>query len=549
MGFGARSFNPGDVLPPTVPVVTATRTGPQEITVTWGASSDASGVARYYIREYGVPGSEVEVIGPNRSRSYSGLTPNTAYRYEVRAQDIYGNISLYGTSPLVSTLPINVAPVWSVIPPLELAYNTGGTRDVKPYVADANGDPITISLVNPPAGYTIANGVINATASVAAATLTLSASDGLLTAQTTMTVTVQAGGVIYETYANPFTADSIWNLPIQPTAQFTHMNFNPNDLVWTGDAPLPCNRFSASDPLVTVYRKINYLGTVGDVSNIDFNTIKCVMRIPNSYVADAQITDGGKFAFVMPDAAGAYYSGGSAIPYAAGDVQEMYAFERVAGRNYAAASFMSVLPHSIRGNGRPLNGQQGGSGMSTYGGLIRSGELTSPVGVDIPHALKFDMWSGWLYYNAAFTETSIEGRGWIWPADRDDSFASTNYSSSNPLAKMGRLYALHPSFNTNSMQLEITRKIARALQVYGGYPVDATGPTGTNTKLFYTEAVNYSIKTVRSEVLAAYGINMNYLLMTGAGLSGNSLRFLQDIKIIMANLHSVTNVTPSTPKG
>ena len=82
--------NPTDTTPPSPPgSLTATATNSTKVTLSWTASTDSSGIASYEVQRDG------EVIDTVSSPGYvdNGLTPATAYTYEVRAIDPSGNRS------------------------------------------------------------------------------------------------------------------------------------------------------------------------------------------------------------------------------------------------------------------------------------------------------------------------------------------------------------------------------------------------------------------------------------------------------------------------
>jgi hypothetical protein len=103
--------------------------------------------------------------------------------------------------------------------------------------------------------------------------------------------------------------------------------------------------------------------------------------------------------------------------------------------------------------------------MSSIGGSLRTGELT---GSDpIRHALKLEVWSRYLYDDAA-----TGGRRW--PALRANSGALTRYRGSVPALRMGALLALPPRATAERLGVRSAagRKIVAALRDYGGYVVD-----------------------------------------------------------------------------
>ncbi len=136
-------------------------------------------------------------------------------------------------------------------------------------------------------------------------------------------------------------------------------------------------------------------------------------------------------------------------------------------------------------------GMHGGSGLSSLGGAIRVGEL-APGSGPIRHALKISFpGKHYLYYDK---ENDI---GYRWPARKHDSNARTNYTGTEPEAKIGCLRAISPTVDINDLGLETEpgRKIAWTLQNYGAYQVEGVpwarcmiaaedGPDGCVPELF-----------------------------------------------------------------
>ncbi len=76
--------NASDTTPPTPPGnLTATANNATKVTLSWTASTDASGIASYEVRRDGTVIANV----PSPGYVDKGLTPSTAYAYEVRAID------------------------------------------------------------------------------------------------------------------------------------------------------------------------------------------------------------------------------------------------------------------------------------------------------------------------------------------------------------------------------------------------------------------------------------------------------------------------------
>lgn len=173
--------------------------------------------------------------------------------------------------------------------------------------------------------------------------------------------------------------------------------------------------------------------------------------------------------------------------------------------------------------GAGIKGTHYGSGLSVLGGSIRLGELLSPD--PIRHCLKLNVWGKHLYY-------SDDIAGFRWPADRCDSYAPKSYAGKNPALVMGSLLALPPNLTPTDLEIEseVGRKIFQALQDYGAYVTDDSGWDS------YDLCVE---RGVPEEVQAALGYS----------LSGQSGRFIEEMKRIVSALKIVKNNSPASIGG
>ncbi|MGW4794359.1 fibronectin type III domain-containing protein [Nonomuraea sp. NPDC004297] len=99
----------GDTSPPTAPSgLTASGTTATGVTLSWTASTDDTGVTGYdVLRAPGASGGTFTQAGTSATTSFAdtGLTPNTTYRYQVRARDAAGNTSPVSNTAQVTTQP------------------------------------------------------------------------------------------------------------------------------------------------------------------------------------------------------------------------------------------------------------------------------------------------------------------------------------------------------------------------------------------------------------------------------------------------------------
>jgi fibronectin type 3 domain-containing protein len=97
----AKTLAASDTTPPTAPTnLSATPVGSAQVNLSWTASTDNVGVTGYQVWRCQNAGcTNFAQIGSPAGNSYSdtGLTPSTAYSYEVRATDAAGNLSSFSS--------------------------------------------------------------------------------------------------------------------------------------------------------------------------------------------------------------------------------------------------------------------------------------------------------------------------------------------------------------------------------------------------------------------------------------------------------------------
>ncbi len=98
-----------DTSPPTAPAsLTATATGATTASLSWTASTDNVGVTGYTISRGGTAIGSVS--GSTTTFSDTGLTPGTAYTYQVTASDAAGNVSPPSNPATATTQPDTTPP-------------------------------------------------------------------------------------------------------------------------------------------------------------------------------------------------------------------------------------------------------------------------------------------------------------------------------------------------------------------------------------------------------------------------------------------------------
>jgi poly(hydroxyalkanoate) depolymerase family esterase len=167
----------GDTQPPSAPSnLTAPATTASSISLAWTASTDNTGVTGYQIlRVPGTTGGTFTQIGTSSTNSFvnSGLTANTAFRYQVRAVDAAANVSAVSNTVTATTLTGGTpGGGCSVAATVQTQWQTGyviePARVTNTGSATINGWTVTFTL---PAGHTV-TGSWNTTLTVSGQTVT-----------------------------------------------------------------------------------------------------------------------------------------------------------------------------------------------------------------------------------------------------------------------------------------------------------------------------------------------------------------------------------------
>jgi hypothetical protein len=139
--------------------------------------------------------------------------------------------------------------------------------------------------------------------------------------------------------------------------------------------------------------------------------------------------------------------------------------------------------------------------MSSIGGTLRLGELTSPN--PIQHALKITLWS------RKYMAINNDGTpGYRWPALNADGYLrdpNIGYGGRNPALEMGALLAIGPNETPEKLGIktEIGRKLFAAFKDYGAYVVDDSACDCFNFAA--EQGVNEEIKRVYGQTLQSSG--------------------------------------------
>ncbi len=299
----------------------------------------------------------------------------------------------------------------------------------------------------------------------------------------------------------PFSQFSIWNIPLGADAQFEIANFQKAGFVGVDVERLIVVK--STDPIRNIKEP-----TAWNQRWPGGNAIGS-MRVPDDLIIpDATSTDTPNecSAFLQPD--------GHTIKQMEPTCRVMKASQIV---GYPYNKDIDIY-------GEGIGGTHWGSGLSTLGGSIRKGELLGDA--PIRHAIK------WLVYGKKYLYFSASVKGYKWPADRSDSYASGNYGGLNPKLVQGTLLALQPDLDIVKLNLKTraAKKIAQALKDYGAYICDDSG-----WDCYY--------------IPMEYGVKEEILSTDKANLHSSSGDYFNDINKIAINLYMVTNNTASAIGG
>ncbi|MGD0920798.1 MAG: hypothetical protein ABSA70_03420 [Terriglobia bacterium] len=305
----------------------------------------------------------------------------------------------------------------------------------------------------------------------------------------------------------PFASNSIWNQPVGSGAVYVDAGFVAAANVTVDEDWWIVT--SSADPVTNVYNPYQWGQRCG--SGTPWNS---TTHFPSALIVpDAQPPDTPNYA--------------SAILEPDGRTIQQY---EPTARCAAGGPLYGYQADTVDLFGDGTHGGHFGSGLSSIGGTIRVGELRPSAGA-IHHALKLEAWAQTYYYYSASRP------GYRWPADRADDYAPAQYHGTNPALTEGSLLAIPRSVSISTLGLETdaARKIAQALQDYGGYIVD---DTAWDDFQFATE-VNPS-DSVRKQFLADYGYQID---------AGNGTPFFRDINIIYEALKVIDNNGPDRVGG
>jgi len=336
----------------------------------------------------------------------------------------------------------------------------------------------------------------------------------------------------------PFTAGSIWNMPIGSGANYVasglHFTTTPDSTEYWYDMPQSDHErivLTPTAPLTSVY--LSSVGWSGGNRCAATGGVFFQAPIPAGYV--------------VPNST---YNNGAAVLLADGiDIVQTQPFTKCSGYSYATTMqvpySLSAWEYNLKtGDGRL--GAHGGSDLSTLGGTIRLGELRP--GTQMRHALKVNVYSA---QDLGLCSGNFSAC-FMWPAATADGYAADSGSgygsasnNTNTAMKMGALLAIPASVNLNNIGLQSVpgKMLAWTLQNYGAYIVDSRSGPG-----FDFSIEDGAAGSKADEFQADYGYpfdgRLGYMTLGTA-----QAQWVSDIRLIIDYLRVVSNNSPTSVGG
>ena len=286
----------------------------------------------------------------------------------------------------------------------------------------------------------------------------------------------------------PFSPASIWNTPIGSSARYVPAG------IYSAELPAGLHndqeflaRASPTDPLSEwIDDSGNFPGGCAATG-----AVRARLPLPPNFTTDC-----------VPNNNGA----GVLLPNNLTLVQMQPFYRPQAGGAFRAwyhTGAPQPFPWEVDVLGDGALGAHGGSGLSSFGGAIRMGELLDTTG-PIMHALKLELWAH-RYYYFNFSSRS-PASCYRWPAVGCDSYCckdpASGYGGTIPALVPGALLAVPPALAASLAPATVPgAKILAALTDYGGYLVDDTGSRQGGGAFCAESGVN-------EEVERAYGYSI-----------------------------------------
>ena len=319
----------------------------------------------------------------------------------------------------------------------------------------------------------------------------------------------------------PFSSDSIWNMPIGSDAQYVAANLPaiPAGDVWSPMPQIDDEHIvlKPTAPLTDIkYSSAGWGG--GSRCNASNGTTLATVPIPADYIVPTAGTN-DPAAFLLAD----------------GRTLTQTAPLARCTANGVATSLVAHPNVDLYGDG--IRGSHGASNLSALGGSIRVGELR-PGQQGPKHAIKVEVYAK----HDLFKCTTIADC-FRWPASDADGYAvgfyGTDGNNTNTAMKMGSLLAIPPTVDINNLGLETepAKQLAWTFQNYGAYIVDDTyGPS------FMLEAENGPDGSLRTQFQTDYNMPFEQRVNDNSPWS-------RDMQRLVVALNVVNNNSPTSIGG
>ncbi len=344
-------------------------------------------------------------------------------------------------------------------------------------------------------------------------------------------------------WLQPFSTSSIWNTPIGSSAEYVLAGYFEGGTAHNADPEIML-KLAASDPLRRVYGTVNWTDRCSSKTAPQRTPSSELLQIPfpDDFILDdvtPTSTPNNVASLLMPDG------------------KTIIAIEPLARCQKAGDVFGWVKNdtgnETLTGTG--TFGGHWGSGLSGIGGSIRHGELTGSSPIN--HVLKINVPGDYLHFDAAHPETPVngvvlEGKGYRFPADRNDAGAPGNYKASAKFkaAKMGALLAIPASVNLASLGLQTlaAKKLAQTLQNYGAYIVDDAGAKVSRASGGEYDYAQFSLSLQR-EAEGEFREVFGYNFAQDNSATGAGKVWFEDYGKLIKALAIVNNNAPSSLGG
>lgn len=314
----------------------------------------------------------------------------------------------------------------------------------------------------------------------------------------------------------PFSSTSIWNMPIGSDAQYVDANLPYTRVISDGTERMRqvsvdtehIFTTTTDDEFLKMYRHKSNWDNARWPSEELLGVSAGTLYWPRGYTV-ANNTSNNCSAIIQPDRR---------------TVIQLQPTCRVDASSDYITGYNHQKKIDLYGSGE--NGTHYGSGLSTIGGSIRKGELTSSE--PIRHALKLNINAAeFLYYGEDL-------KGYKWPADRCDSYAEGRYGGDDKNLVMGSLLALPPDITAEDLGItsEVGKKLFFTLQNYGCYITD---DSNWNAYCICAEV------GVREEVIQKYG--------EAYDMKGYENAYAKEFVSMVSSLAIIVNNTPDTIGG